>query len=122
MRAVPRHLLLRFLVLVAIVVTGFAVLRWTPIAQYLTVAHVSALLDQLRDLWWAPAALIVSYIVGRLAGASGTLLLLTFIPPIWTARKRRERYRELCARRQMRVIPSPAPLPPPAGQPAAPLR
>ncbi|HEY0514660.1 MAG TPA: TVP38/TMEM64 family protein [Thermoanaerobaculia bacterium] len=238
MRAVPRHLLLRFLVLVAIVVTGFAVLRWTPIAQYLTVAHVSALLDQLRDLWWAPAALIVSYvvlcplgvpaspmmiaggmvfgpvwgsvynvlgtflggtatyfmgrglgrdfvrhlagnklkrvermisrrgfwglvgirflpipyplvnytaaltgirpglfmtttaiglipgatvytyfaslipkaasgdlsgIVGRLAVASGTLLLLTFIPQIWTARKRRERYRELCARRQMRT-------------------
>jgi len=30
--AVPRHLLLRFLVLVAIVVTGFAVLRWTPLA------------------------------------------------------------------------------------------
>ena len=61
--AVPRHLLLRFLVLVAIVVTGFAVLRWTPLAQYLTVERVSALLTKLRESWWAPLALIGSYIV-----------------------------------------------------------
>ena len=61
--AVPRHLLLRFLVLVAIVVTGFAVLRWTPLAQYLTVERVSALLTRLRESWWAPLALIGSYVV-----------------------------------------------------------
>jgi uncharacterized membrane protein YdjX (TVP38/TMEM64 family) len=61
--AVPRHLLLRFLVLVAIVVTGFAVLRWTPVAQYLTFEKVSALLAQLREAWWAPLALIGSYVV-----------------------------------------------------------
>jgi len=257
MKAIPRHLVLRFLGLVAIVVIGFAVLRLTPVAQYLTVAKVSALLDQLRNLWWAPAALILSYIVlcplgvpaspmmiaggmvfgpvwgsiynvlgtflggtatyfmgrglgrdfvrhlagnklkrverlisrrgfwglvgirflpipyplvnytaaltgirpslfmtttaiglipgatvytyfaslvpkaasgdlsgivGKLAIASGTLLLLTFIPQIWQARKRRERYRELCARRQARLIPSPAPPQPPAGRPAVPLR
>jgi uncharacterized membrane protein YdjX (TVP38/TMEM64 family) len=238
MKAVPRHLLLRFLVLVAIVVTGFAVLRWTPLAQYLTFERVSALLTRLREAWWAPLALIGSYVVlcplfvpaspmmiaggvvfgpvwgslyniigtflggsltyflgrglGRdfvrhllgnklkrveraisrrgfwrlvgirllpipyplvnytaalagirpslfltttaiglipgctvftyffalitraasgnrtglylqLAVASGSLLLLTFIPQIWMARKRRERYRDLCARRQMRV-------------------
>ena len=251
--AVPRHLLLRFLVLVAIVVTGFAVLRWTPLAQYLTVERVSALLTRLRESWWAPLALIGSYIVlcplfvpaspmmiaggmvfgpvlgslyniigtflggslsyfvGRglghdfvrhllgnrlkrvermiarrgfwsmvgvrflplpyplvnytaaLAGirpalfltttaiglipgctvftyfaslipraasgdrsgllvqfavASASLLLLTFIPQIWNLRKRRERYRELCARRQTRVpvSPSQAPLRPPAGR------
>jgi uncharacterized membrane protein YdjX (TVP38/TMEM64 family) len=257
MKAIPRHLLLRFFVLVAIVVTGFAVLRLTPLHQYLTVQKVSALLDQLRGLWWAPAALILSYIVlcplgvpaspmmiaggmvfgpvwgsvynvlgtflggtatyfmgrglgrdfvrhlagnklkrverlisrrgfwglvgirflpipyplvnytaaltgirpglfmtttaiglipgatvytyfaallpkaasgdlsgivGKLAIASGTLLLLTFIPQIWTARKRRERYRELRAQRQARLIPSPAPPPPPANRPAVPLR
>jgi phospholipase D1/2 len=257
MKAVPRHLLLRFLVLVVIVVTGFAVLRWTPVSQYLTVAKISALFDQLRDTWWAPAALILSYIVlcplgvpaspmmiaggmvfgpwwgslynilgtflggtatyfmgrglgrdfvrhlagnrlkrverliarrgfwglvgirflpipyplvnytaaltgirpalfmtttaiglipgatvytyfaslvpkaasgdlsgivGKLAAVSVTLLLLTFIPQIWTARKRRERFRELQARRQTRatLTPSPAPLPPPAGRSAAP--
>ncbi|HET9211491.1 MAG TPA: TVP38/TMEM64 family protein [Thermoanaerobaculia bacterium] len=257
MKAVPRHLLLRFLVLVAIVVTGFAVLRWTPLSQYLTVEKISALFDQLRGAWWAPAALILAYVVlcpvgvpaspmmiaggivfgpwwgslynvagtflggtatyflgrglGRdlvrhlagnklkrverviarrgfwgmvgirflpipyplvnytaaLAGirpvlfltttgiglipgvtiytyfaslipkaasgdrsglvaqgiiASASLLLLTFIPQIWAARKRRERYRELCARRQGRgvVTPFPAPPPPPAGRSAAP--
>jgi uncharacterized membrane protein YdjX (TVP38/TMEM64 family) len=63
MKAVPRPLLLRFLVLVAIVVTGFAVMRFTPVAQYLTVEKLSALLTQLRQTWWAPLALIGSYIV-----------------------------------------------------------
>ena len=60
---VPRHLLLRFLVLVAIVVTGFAVLRWTPLAGYLTVENVSAVLARLREAWWAPVVLIASYVV-----------------------------------------------------------
>jgi len=63
MKAVPRPLLLRFLVLVAIVVTGFAVMRWTPLSQYLTVERASALLGQLRQTWWAPLALIGTYIV-----------------------------------------------------------
>jgi uncharacterized membrane protein YdjX (TVP38/TMEM64 family) len=257
MKAVPRHLLLRFLILVVIVVAGFAVLRWTPLSQYLTVARISALFDQLRETWWAPAALILAYIVlcplgvpaspmmiaggmvfgpvwgsvynvtgtflggtatyflgrglgrdfvrhlagsklkrverliarrgfwglvgirflpipyplvnytaalagirpalfmtttalglipgatvytyfasllpkaasgdlsgivGKLAAISATMLLLTFIPQIWDARKRRERYRELCARRRTRAAlsPSPAPPPPPVNQPAAP--
>lgn len=60
---VPRHLLLRFLVLVAIVGTGFAVLRWTPLAGYLTVENVSAVLERLREAWWAPVVLIASYLV-----------------------------------------------------------
>ena len=60
---IPRHLLLRFLVLVAIVGIGFAVLRWTPLASYLTVENVSAVLERLRDAWWAPAALIASYVI-----------------------------------------------------------
>lgn len=60
---VPRHLLLRFLVLVVIVATGFAILRWTPLSEYMTVEKVSAVLDKLRDAWWAPIALIASYIV-----------------------------------------------------------
>jgi len=60
---VPRHLLLRFVALMAIVGTGFAVLRWTPLAGYLTVQNVSAVLARLRESWWAPAALIASYVV-----------------------------------------------------------
>ena len=260
MKAVPRPLLLRFLVLVVIVVTGFAVIHWTPAAQYLTIERAPALLSQLRQTWWAPLALIATYIVlcpifvpatpmmaaggivfgpilgtlynvtgaflggamtyllglllGRdfvrhilgnrlkkveariarrgfwslvgirflpipfslvnytaaLAGvrpglfltttllglipvnvvftyfaslipraakggdrtsliihfvcATGALILLTVIPQIWAARKRRARYQEIRARRQMRfaVRPSPAPPPLPAGRSAAPRR
>jgi uncharacterized membrane protein YdjX (TVP38/TMEM64 family) len=60
---VPRHLLLRFLVLVVLVGAGFAVLRWTPLAGYLTVDKVSAVLERLREAWWAPVVLIASYLI-----------------------------------------------------------
>lgn len=60
---VPRHLLLRFLALVVIVGAGFAVLRWTPLADYLTVEKVSVVLERLRGAWWAPVALIASYVI-----------------------------------------------------------
>jgi uncharacterized membrane protein YdjX (TVP38/TMEM64 family) len=60
---VPRHLLLRFLALIVIVGVGFAVLRWSPLADYLTVEKVSAVLERLRGAWWAPVALIASYII-----------------------------------------------------------
>lgn len=60
---VPRRLLLRFIALVVIVVTGAAVLRFTPLHQYLTVEKISALFDHLRASWWAPLALIAIYIV-----------------------------------------------------------
>ncbi len=59
----PRHLLLRFLVLVVIVGAGFAILRWTPLADHLTVEKVSAVLERLRGAWWAPVALIASYLL-----------------------------------------------------------
>jgi phospholipase D1/2 len=60
---VPRRLLLRFIALVVIVVTGFVVLRFTPLSQYLTEEKLSALSKQLQAIWWAPLALIASYIV-----------------------------------------------------------
>jgi len=63
----------------------------------------------------------LSGILGKLAAISALMLLLTFIPQIWNAKKRRERYRELCARRRTRALsPSPVPSPPQAGRPAAP--
>jgi uncharacterized membrane protein YdjX (TVP38/TMEM64 family) len=60
-RHIPRHLLLRFLTLVVIVGTGFAVLRWSPLAGYLNKEAILALFDRLRDTWWAPVLLMVSY-------------------------------------------------------------
>lgn len=73
---VPRHLLLRFLVLVAIVGIGFAVLRWTPLADYLTVARVSAVLARLREAWWAPMALIATYMVLCPLGAPAAPMMI----------------------------------------------
>ncbi|MFY9824274.1 MAG: TVP38/TMEM64 family protein [Thermoanaerobaculia bacterium] len=59
----PRHLVLRFVALVVLVVTGAAVLRFTPLHNYLTVEKISALFDRLRASWWAPLALIAAYVV-----------------------------------------------------------
>ena len=73
---VPRHLLLRFLVLVAIVGIGFAVLRWTPLSEYLTVEKVSAVLVRLRGAWWAPLALIVSYVILCPLGVPATPMMI----------------------------------------------
>jgi phospholipase D1/2 len=73
---VPRHLLLRFLVLVVIVGAGFAVLRWTPLADYLTVEKVSAFLGRLRGAWWAPVALIASYVILCPLGVPATPMMV----------------------------------------------
>jgi phospholipase D1/2 len=74
---VPRHLLLRFIALVVIVATGFAVLRFTPLSEYLTVEKVSALFDRLRTTWWAPLALIGAYVVLCPLGVPATPMMLT---------------------------------------------
>jgi uncharacterized membrane protein YdjX (TVP38/TMEM64 family) len=73
---VPRHLLLRFLVLVAIVGIGFAVLRWTPLAGYFTVEKLSDLLGHLRGAWWAPLALIASYLILCPVGVPATPMMI----------------------------------------------
>lgn len=86
MKAVPRPLLFRFLALVALVVTGFAVLRWTPLAQYLTIAKISALFDQVRGFWWAPAALIGAYIVLCPLGVPASPMMIAggmVFGPVW---------------------------------------
>ena len=61
-RRIPRHLLIRFLILVVLVGTGFAVLRWSPLADYLTQEAIAAFFDRLRGTWWAPAVLIAGYV------------------------------------------------------------
>jgi phospholipase D1/2 len=74
---VPRRLLFRFLSLVAIVVTGFIILRFTPLSHYLTVEKISAIFDQLRASWWAPVALIAVYVVLCPLGVPASPLMLT---------------------------------------------
>ncbi|MBW8876300.1 MAG: VTT domain-containing protein [Acidobacteria bacterium] len=74
---VPRRTLFRFVALVAIVVIGFAVLRFTPLSQYLTVEKISALFDRLRSTWWAPLALIATYVVLCPLGVPASPMMLT---------------------------------------------
>jgi uncharacterized membrane protein YdjX (TVP38/TMEM64 family) len=59
--AVPWHVLVRGALLVLLVVIGFAILRWSPLAEYVTKEAVLSTLDRLRDAWWAPGALIAGY-------------------------------------------------------------
>ena len=73
----PRPLLFRFLILVALVATGFAVLRLTPLADLLTVEKISALFDRLRETWWAPALLIATYVVLCPLGVPATPMMIT---------------------------------------------
>ena len=60
-RRVPRHLIVRAAVLVAIVLVGFALLRWSPLSSLLTREAILSTLERLRGAWWSPIALIAGY-------------------------------------------------------------
>jgi uncharacterized membrane protein YdjX (TVP38/TMEM64 family) len=60
-RRVPRHALVRAAVLVLFVIAGFAALRWSPLADYLTKEAILSTLERLRGAWWSPLALIAGY-------------------------------------------------------------
>ena len=73
---IPRRLLVRFLLLVAIVGGGFAALRWTPLADQLSEEAMLATFARLRESWWAPAALVASYVVLCPLGVPATPMLI----------------------------------------------
>ena len=60
---IPRSTLLRFAVFAALLVIGFAALRWTPLSELFTKEVLIAALSDLRGLWWAPLVLIGLYLV-----------------------------------------------------------
>ncbi|HEX5760853.1 MAG TPA: VTT domain-containing protein [Thermoanaerobaculia bacterium] len=60
---IPRRLVVRFVLLLLIVGGGFAALRWTPLADRLSEEAILATFEQLRESWWAPAALVASYVL-----------------------------------------------------------
>lgn len=60
---VPRRLIFRFLILVLLVGTGLALLRWSPLGEYLTGEKLRATIEMLRDSWWAPVALIAAFVI-----------------------------------------------------------
>lgn len=74
---VPRHLVVRFAALVVIVLAGFVVLRFTPLAEYVTLEKISALFERLREIWWAPLALLAAYVILCPLGVPATPLMIT---------------------------------------------
>lgn len=66
---------IRFSVLVAVVVGGFLVVRFTPLKDNLTPHRITDLLDHIRGAWWAPLALIGGYCVSALLALPVTPLL-----------------------------------------------
>lgn len=65
---IPRSTLLRFAVFAALLVVGFAVLRWTPLSVFFTKEALITALSDLRNLWWAPLVLIGLYLVASPLG------------------------------------------------------
>jgi phospholipase D1/2 len=75
-RRVPRRVLLRFLLLPALLVAGYAAVRWTPLAGYLSAPALAAAVNRLRQSWWAPALLIGGYLVLSPMGLPATPLMI----------------------------------------------
>lgn len=59
----PWKLFLRFGLLVALVVVGFALARWSPLAQYLEQERLLELFRELREFWWTPILMMVLYTI-----------------------------------------------------------
>lgn len=74
---IPRRLIFRFLILVMMVGTGFALLRWSPLADYLTGDRMMEVFDTLRSSWWAPAALIAALVVLCPLGVPASPMVIT---------------------------------------------
>lgn len=74
--SVPPKLLLRFLVLPVLLAAAFALVRFTPLSEYLTVEAVTALFDRLRRAWWAPVALIAAHTLLLPVGIPATPLVV----------------------------------------------
>ncbi len=61
LRRIPRKLWLRMMLLVAIVVTGFVLVRFTPVGDYFTREYVVGTFERLENWPWAPVLLILLY-------------------------------------------------------------
>lgn len=59
----PPKAIVRFALLGLFLVAGFLLLRWPPVAEFLTRDNIMLHLDQVRGRWWAPLALIATFMV-----------------------------------------------------------
>jgi len=75
-RGSPRGMFVRVAILAVVVVGGFLVLRYTPLAEYLHEEKMKALFDSLSSFWWAPLFLLLLYTVLAPLGMPMTPLLI----------------------------------------------
>jgi len=71
-----RSALLRFLLLPVLLAGGYAAVRWTPLAGYLSGPALLAAIAGLRQAWWAPALLVGGYLVLSPLGLPATPLMI----------------------------------------------
>jgi uncharacterized membrane protein YdjX (TVP38/TMEM64 family) len=62
--------------LVVIVAAGWAAVRATPLREYMTRGGLAALIETLRQAWWAPFAFVAGYALAIAFGFSGLALTL----------------------------------------------
>jgi len=71
-----RQSLVRFGLLVLLLATGFIVFRWTPLAELWQPERLVAQMEELRQHWWAPLALVGLYVVLCPLGLPASPLML----------------------------------------------
>lgn len=57
----PVSVWIRAGVLLLLIIGGFAIVRWTPVGDYVNEAALVGFLTEIRQIWWAPIALISLY-------------------------------------------------------------
>lgn len=63
LKHIPNKIWVRLFLLVAMLAGGAALILWTPVGDYFTEARMIGLLEEVRALWWAPLALILTYTI-----------------------------------------------------------
>lgn len=76
LRSLPRGVMARGAVLIAIVAGGLLLLRWPPVAEQLTQENVTAVLGELRGAWYSPLLLVLAYALASPLGLPVSPLMI----------------------------------------------
>jgi uncharacterized membrane protein YdjX (TVP38/TMEM64 family) len=76
-RGVPRRLLFRFGLLVVLVVGGFVALKLSPLGSHLNQEDLLAYFKKIQASPWAPAALVLAYVILSPMGLPASPLMVT---------------------------------------------
>jgi uncharacterized membrane protein YdjX (TVP38/TMEM64 family) len=75
-RRVPTVAWVRLLAFVALILMGFVLVRITPMGDLLTEERIAALIDTIRETWWAPILLIGLFALVSVVGLPPVPLLV----------------------------------------------